>query len=157
MRWFFDETWFSDEECDYAITATNTRRRRATGYTDGPQGPAKLPDPGGEDDEGPYDAEVVVERLGGVRLPVAIRVDLADGRSVRESWDGRYRWARFRYPGARVVAAAVDPDRLIALDVDPSNNGWVEEKGQARRAAAKWAARWMFWLQNLLELHAVIG
>ena len=156
MRWFFDETFFSDEECDYAVTATSARQRRRAGFADGPDGPGKMPEAEGEDD-GPYQSEVVVERRGGVRLPVTIRVDFADGRSVRESWDGRYRWARFRYPGARVVAAAVDPDGLIAIDVDPSNNGWVEEKGQARRAAAKWAARWMFWLQNLLELHAVIG
>jgi hypothetical protein len=33
----------------------------------------------------------------------------------------------------------------------------VEEEGRARRAALKWSARWMFWLQNLLELHAILG
>ena len=30
-------------------------------------------------------------------------------------------------------------------------------EGPARRAATKWAARYLFWLQNLLELHAVAG
>ena len=97
-------------------------------------------------------------RLGGVRLPVEVRVDFEDGRSVRESWDGQYRWARFRYHGkARVIAATVDPENRIALDVNPANNGWVDEKGQAKRAAAKWATRWMFWFQHLLEMHAVLG
>ena len=56
-----------------------------------------------------------------------------------------------------MVAATVDPEGKIALDVNPANNGWAEERGLAQRAAAKWAARWMFWFQNLLELHAVIG
>jgi hypothetical protein len=51
----------------------------------------------------------------------------------------------------------VDPERRIALDVNPANNSWVDEKGSAPRAARKWAARWMFWLQNLLELHTVLG
>ena len=41
--------------------------------------------------------------------------------------------------------------------MDPGNNAWIAEKGFAERAATKWAARWMFWLQNLLELHTCSG
>jgi hypothetical protein len=92
-----------------------------------------------------------------VRLPVELWVDLADGRTVTERWDGRDRWARFRYQGAKVVRATVDPDRKIAIDVDPSNNEWVSDEGPARRAATKWAARYLLWLQDLLELHAAVG
>jgi hypothetical protein len=111
-----------------------------------------------EEDARPFESEVTVLRLGGVRLPVEVRVDFEDGRSVRESWDGQYRWTRFRYRGtAKVIAATVDPERRIALDVDPTNNGWRDEKGQANRAALKWATRWMFWFQHLLEVHAVLG
>jgi hypothetical protein len=162
-RWYFDQTWFSAEECDYAVGAKNVRARAPGGFVDGPAGPLPAP-AGGEDDDadedghGDYESEVLVERLGGVRLPVEVRVDFSDGRTVRESWDGQYRWARFRYRGpARVTAAVVDPERRIALDVNPGNNGWTEEKGNARRAAARWTARWMFWFQNLLEMHAVVG
>jgi hypothetical protein len=112
-----------------------------------------------EDDGGPevFDAEVTVRRLGEVRLPVEVLVEFADGRSARETWDGHYRWIRFKYPGAKVKRAVVDPERKIMLDIDPANNSWVEEDGTARRAAVKWAARWMFWLQHLLELHTVVG
>ena len=160
-RWYFDQTWFSAEECDYAVEVTNAHARVARGYVDGPAGPVPAPSPADherDDESRPYDAEVTVLRLGGVRLPVEVRVDFADGRSVRESWDGQYRWARFRYPGgARVIAAVVDPDGRIALDVNPANNGWADERGQSARAAAKWAARWMFWFQHLLEMHAVVG
>jgi hypothetical protein len=172
-RWYFDETWFSAEDCDYAVRAKNARARRPRGYVDGPQGPVlqtppagdgdenentRLAEPGASENGGPYESEVLVERLGGVRLPVEVKVDFSDGRSARETWDGRYRWTRFRYAGpARVVGAFVDPDRKIVLDVNPGNNGWIEDEGPSRRAAAKWATRWMFWLQNLLEMHAVIG
>jgi hypothetical protein len=155
-QWYFDQTWYSAEECDYAVDVKTARTRVPRGYVDGPSGPA-LTEPGDDgDDERPYESEVTVRRLGGVRLPVEVRVDFADGRTVRETWDGQYRWTRFRYAG-RVVAATVDPERRIALDVDPSNNGWVEETGRARRAATKWAARWMFWFQHLLEMQAMLG
>ena len=48
-------------------------------------------------------------------------------------------------------------EKRIALDVNPGNNGWRDEKGLSRRAASKLSARFLFWLQNLLELHSVLG
>jgi hypothetical protein len=89
---------------------------------------------------------------------VEVRVVFADGHSVLETWNGKDRWKRFTYERpAKVVRAAVDPGSKIVLDVDPGNNAWIAEKGFAERAATKWAARWMFWLQNLLELHTLLG
>jgi aminopeptidase N len=157
-RWYFDQTWFSAEECDYAVTVTNARAREPRGYLDGSEAVVSAPAAGDEDENRPWESEVTVQRRGGVKLPVELRIDFSDGRSVRETWDGQYRWKRFRYAGpAHVTAATVDPDGRIALDVNPANNGWVEETGHASRAASKWAMRWMFWFQHLLELHAVIG
>ncbi len=66
-------------------------------------------------------------RQGEVLLPVELRVELADGRIVTETWDGRDRWVRFRYEGAKVVRAVVDPRHKIAIDVDPSNNEWISD------------------------------
>jgi hypothetical protein len=156
-RWYFDQTWFSSDLCDYAIAVRNARRRPLRGFGDAAAGAlpslaAAPPSAEGETDE----AEVVVERRGGVRLPVDVRVEFTDGRVRYERWDGQYRWTRYRYPGAKVRAAHVDPFRKIALDVDPSNNSWADNAPVARRAASKWAMRWMFWLQNLLELHTLL-
>ena len=160
-RWFFAETWFSSDLCDYAIEVRNDEARVLDGYDQGPAGMPALVRPKTrkeEDGQGPFDAEVTVRRLGEVRLPVEIRVEFADGRIARETWDGQYRWTRFKYKGgAKVTRAVVDPERKIALDVVPANNAWVDEEGVARRAAWKWSARWMFWLQHLLELHTVVG
>jgi hypothetical protein len=155
-RWFFEETWYSSNLCDYAVAVSNRKRRTLEGYRESDGGGLELVPPGQGREEAD-DAEVVIERRGEVRLPVELRVVFADGGTAAESWDGRYRWTRFRYPGRKVVRADVDPDGKIALDVDPANNGWVEDKGEARRAAGKWAARYLFWLQNLLELHLVVG
>jgi hypothetical protein len=161
-RWYFQETWVSSDLCDYAVTVENRRVPKLAGFRDvGTGPPERAPTVGDEPEEGsdagPWDSEVVVERRGEVRLPVEIRVGFVDGSSKDEKWDGQYRWTRLRYPGRKVVRAYVDPEARLALDVDPSNNSWVEEKGQARRAAAKWSARFLFWLQNLLELHTVLG
>jgi hypothetical protein len=159
-RWYFDETFFSSDLCDYGVEVKNEPVRTPAGWFEGEGG--KLALKPGESDAVPnersrYESRVTVVRRGGVRLPVELRVDFADGGTVTEPWDGKERWVRFRYEGAKVVRAAVDPGRKIALDVFPANNEWVDDCRPASRAATKWAARWMFWLQNLLELHMLVG
>jgi hypothetical protein len=159
-RWFFDETFFSSQLCDYAVRVESRRAPTPRGWFEGPDremAPRPADDEEGSGEEPEWESRVTVLRLGEVRMPVELRVELADGRTVEESWDGRDRWARFRYTGPRVNVAIVDPEAKIALDVDRANNEWMADRGPARRAATKWAARWMFWLQNLLELHLAVG
>jgi hypothetical protein len=157
-RWFFDETFFSSDLCDYKVDVANREPRVLVGFTEGPGGltytePRRTPKPPAR-----FDAEVTVERLGEVRLPVEVLVEFSDGTKKRETWDGKERWIRFHYPGGpKVVHAVVDPGGRLAIDVNPRNNAWRDEQGLARRAAAKWSARYLFWLQNLLELHSVLG
>ena len=55
------------------------------------------------------------------------------------------------------MRAVVDPDRKIAIDVDPVNNEWIADDGPAWRASTKWAARFLLWLQTFLELQTVAG
>ncbi|HEY2945652.1 MAG TPA: M1 family metallopeptidase [Vicinamibacteria bacterium] len=160
-RWYFDQTWFSSDLCDYAVSVKSEKARTLEGYGEGPDGMAVLNMPREEKEDDAktvWESEVTVRRLGGVKMPVEVMVSFADGRAVTETWDGQYRWTRFRYRGAaKVVRAVVDPGGKLAIDVNPANNDWVDEDGWSRRAALKWSARWMFWLQNLLETHAVIG
>jgi len=166
-RWFFDETFFSSELCDYTLEVKSRKARPPSGWFEDGDGTLALkatdePDEGSESEGTPasdptFESEVTVVRAGGVRMPVELRVDFADGRTVSETWDGRDRWTRFRYTGARVVRAVVDPEVKIAIDVDRANNDWVLDKGPARRAATKWAARFMLWVQHLLELQMVMG
>jgi hypothetical protein len=160
-RSFFDQTFFSADVCDYGVEVKSDPVRRPAGWFEGGDRKLELRPPEKKarkvDDEGPFESRVTVLRHGEVVLPVELQVEFADGRRVAEAWDGRDRWVRFRYLGAKVVRAVVDPRRKIAIDVSPSNNEWIDEEGPARRAATKWAARYLFWLQNLLELHTVVG
>lgn len=161
-RWFFDETFYSSGLCDYAVSVREEPKRRPTGYVDGPPGDRNTPTPAttlpkGMPDDGLMETVVTVRRLGAVRMPVEIVVELTDARVVRETWDGRDRWVRFQYDGPKLQRVSVDPDHKIAIDVDPSNNTWRREEGLARQASWKWSARFLFWLQNFLELHTVLG
>jgi hypothetical protein len=158
-RWFFDETFFSSELCDYAVEVETGRAPPPAGWFEeaGKGLVPKAPPSPAPAAAGAFDSTVTVVRKGGVRMPVEVRVDFADGRSVTESWDGRDRWARFRYSGAALARVVVDPDAKIAIDVDRANNEWIAHRGPALRAATKWAARWMLWLQDLLELQMVVG
>jgi len=163
-RWFFAETFDSAELCDYAVEVKNEPVRKPAGFFPGKDGtlayqaaPKEKERAKGDPDAERFESRVTILRHGEVRMPVELRVEFKDGRVVSERWNGRDRWYRFRYEGTKVVRATVDPGRKIAIDVDPANNDWMADKGPARRAASKWAARYLFWLQNLLELHTVVG
>jgi len=47
----------------------------------------------------------------------------------------------------------VDPDRVLLLDVDTTNNSRALSPA-AGRAATKWAAKWIVWLQDVLATYA---
>jgi hypothetical protein len=111
--WFFQQTFFSSDLCDYAVEVRSEPVREPVGWVEGKDGRLELKRrPKDERDEsGPFESRVTVVRHGEVVLPVELRVEFADGRTVSERWDGRDRWARFRYQGAKVLRALVDPGR----------------------------------------------
>ena len=160
LSWFFKETFFSSERFDYAIEAArSTRIPQPEGiFDDGPVHPISSEDDEPEDQR-EYLTEVVVGRLEGARFPVEVLMVFDDGEEVRREWDGQDRWHRFSFQKpSRLKYAEVDPDRKLLLDIDPTNNSRYRstEEGFAL-ATRKWAAKWLFWLQNLLETMAFLA
>ena len=94
---------------------------------------------------------VRVRRLGEVVLPVEVELQFEGGPPERRDWDGRDRWVSYEVTRPyRLVAAVVDPDDRLVLDVNRLNNARrVRPDGQA---AAYWGARVTFWLQSVLAL-----
>ena len=156
-RWFFEQTFFSSSLCDYGVEVEKRPLRAAAGWLEGRGGKLELRLAPQREDEAAGGSRVTIVRHGEVLMPVELRVELEDGRVINERWDGRDRWRRFEYPGAKVVRAVVDPERKLAIDVDPVNNEWIASDGPAARAATKWAARFLLWLQAFLELNTVLG
>ena len=77
-------------------------------------------------------------------------VTFENGERVTEHWDGRDRWKLYGYdrPSA-ALSAEVDPNRVLLLDVNVTNNSKTLPP-RGRRAATKWSTKWMVWLQDCL-------
>lgn len=127
LLWFWDETYRSSNVFDYAVDSVVSSDERSS---------------------------VVVRRWGEARFPVEVLVTFEDGDEVLESWDGIERWIRYSYsrPG-KIRSVVVDPSHVLALDINRTNNSWLSE-APSPLAAAKWAFKWMVWLQSILEAFA---
>jgi hypothetical protein len=88
---------------------------------------------------------------------VDVLVTFASGEGVTEHWDGKDRWKLYSYDRpSPVVSAQVDPNRVLLLDVDYTNNSrTLAPKGRA--AAATWSMAWMVWLQDCLLSWAALA
>ena len=101
-------------------------------------------------DDDSFRTDVIVRRYGDGIFPLTLLINFADGAQTRIAWDGVERWkdVTLDHP-ARALSAQVDPDQILLLDVNFTNNSFTTEP-QASRAATKWAAKWMVWLEDQL-------
>lgn len=131
---FFDQVYRGSVVFDYgvdALTSTET-----------------------EDDR--FASEIVVRRHGDGIFPVTILATLANGEQRRFAWDGAGRWHRVTLEhSSRVVAAQVDPEQILVLDTNFTNNSYTSAPA-GRAAATKWAAIWLVWLQDQLMTWAFL-
>ena len=155
LSWYFSQVVEGSDVLDYAVSAaSSTRVKTRQGYIDREgaralvtQDEARKADR--DDKGGPYETVVMVKRLGGVTMPVAIALKF-EGREVeRLPWDGKDRYKRIVVTrDERLEWAAVDPDHTAVLDVNWTNNSRrIEPDG---RAAFKWSARWVYLVQQLV-------
>jgi hypothetical protein len=99
---------------------------------------------------GAFVSDVVVRRYGDGIFPVEVLITFADGSTRREAWDGGGRWTRLTIENrSRAVSAQVDPDQILLLDANITNNSFTTEPRRSQ-AASKWASKWMVWLQDQL-------
>ncbi|MCP4201409.1 MAG: M1 family metallopeptidase [bacterium] len=151
LEWFFDEVVREAKTFDYAIQSVSSREVSPRGYVER-DGRLELLE--GTNETGAataYRSEIVVRRRGSGVFPVTIRLEFEDGTEVYREWDGRYRWKRFDYEGpSRLESATVDPERILLLDMNYTNNSKTLKPGD-RWPAFKWAGKWMVWLQDLMH------
>jgi len=149
LQWYFDQVVAQTGLLDYAVTRVESSEIAAFAGHSLRDGRITMEDTPAEAGKPRYRNEVVVERVGSVRVPVEVQVRFDDGSAVHERWDGQDRWQRFEYTGEqRVDSAVVDPDRTTPLDANLLNNS--RRRPPARAGMARLAGRWGFWFQNVL-------
>lgn len=145
--WFFDQVYRSSNTFDYAIERLDSDALSSRGLNGSLAFEEKK-------SEATYRTTVVVRRLEAGVFPVDVLVTFSNGEQVREPWDGRARWRAFTFDRpAKAVSAQVDPERLLLLDTNYTNNSRVMEPA-TEKAATKWSLRWMVWLQDLIMTYA---
>ena len=147
LHWFFDQVHRRSAVFDYAVQELKSDEKQVRGLIDRD---GKRIAVSGEKLGRAYETTVVVRREGEGLFPVNVVVRFADGSEARERWDGTDRWKAFRFERpVRAVSAEVDPERILLLDVNVTNNSRALEP-QAAPAATKWSLRWLVWLQDTL-------
>jgi hypothetical protein len=132
LTWFFDQVYRSSNAFDYGVQELISETAA----------------------EGRYRTTVVARRYGEATFPVDVVTTFADGRQVKERWDGRDRRVIYTYDGgARATHTQVDPDRVLLLDVNYTNNSRTLTP-RAGEAGLKWSLKWMVWLQDLMLTYA---
>ncbi len=146
LSWYFDQVHGQTLAFDYAVDSVKSFRATPEGYVE--EGGELSYSPGGGG-EGLYRTEVVVRRHGGGVFPVDVLLVFEDGSEARTPWDGKERWKLFvEERPSRLEYAVVDPERVLLLDLEYTNNSKLAEPETL--AADKWASKWMVWLQDLL-------
>jgi hypothetical protein len=152
---FFDQVYGGSEAFDYEVSSVASFPARVEGWEEvaGEMVYREGVDEKTLDDrtgETVYRSEVVVRRNGGAVFPVDVLLEFEDGSQVRRQWDGSYRWRLFvEERPTKLAWAEVDPDRVLALDLYPSNNS-RRLQPNGRLPAVKWASKWLIWFQDLL-------
>jgi hypothetical protein len=153
LTWFFDQVYRSSDVFDYGVQSLTSEPAAARGFLgDGTaRGFTERAAGGG------FRTSLVVRRYGEALFPVDVLVTFEDGTQVRERWNGRDRWHLYQYDRpARAVSAQVDPDHVLLLDIDYTNNSYTL-KPRAAEAARKWSLAWLVWLQDALVTYGIFG
>ena len=157
LTWFFDQVLYGTDVCDYELTRIrNNEILKPIGVFD--RNGKKVTATSRRDMTGSklFESSVVASRLGEVKMPTSVLIHFDNGDEVREVWDGQSRWVEFKYKRPeKIVWAKVDPDTVLTIDINWMNNSCTTEPASA--PIWKYTVKFLFWLQNVLQLAAIIG
>ncbi|MFO7980055.1 MAG: M1 family metallopeptidase [Candidatus Aminicenantes bacterium] len=153
MSWFFDQVVYGSDKLDYSIEyIQNQRIKPPLGFFENQYKTAQK----SEKNSPLYRSEVLVRRLGGVKVPVDVLIEFRGGKKIIEKWDGQYRWKKFIYKTpVKINRAVVDPGFIHVLDTHRTNNSFLIKPNKS--APYKWVMNWMLWLQHAMELFTKLG
>jgi hypothetical protein len=145
LSWFFSEAFRPDARFDYAIDVLSSER--GAGGSMQFQTTVGLRRLGDAVFAGTSESPTGVFSTGRA-LPLLVRFE--DGSTAEDGWGGRDTDERFEYLSrTRAVSASLDPDAVVLLDADRTNNTRTLQPS-FNRIGARLALHWMVWLQDLM-------
>ena len=95
-------------------------------------------------------SNVMVHRIGGVVLPVELRVTYEDGSQETIQWSGEENTKFFVFENdTRVVTAEIDPEFKLYLDLNLNNNSLT--LNPKKTPSLKIGSKMMYWVHNLIQ------
>ncbi len=155
MNWFFQQVLYGTGVCDYQLASiTNTKiEENNIGVYD--KNKIKLLVEH-EQSIFKYKSEVTIYRLGEVKMPIEILINFDDGSKKTVNWDGNSRSKILSYTSdAKIISAKADYNNKLTIDVNRINNSLDIKTDQ--RANIKWTVKFLFFLQNILQIMSVIS
>ncbi|MCF6240014.1 MAG: M1 family metallopeptidase [Bacteroidales bacterium] len=142
---FLVQAIYGSDICDYKVARVSSRWiNDPQGILDGLQIKQKA------DSAKIYESRVVIKREGEMIMPVEILIRFNNGKEITKYWDGKSRSTEFKFrSAARVVSAKIDPDNKNLMDVNLANNSYVVRPDD--KPAWKYAVKFLFWLQNIIQ------
>jgi len=158
MNWYFDQFLNTAHVLDYAVGSVSSLPvSKKMGIFD--QNDSKEYLTGQEEsdtEEMIFETNVIIQRKGEAKMPVEVLITFENGEQEQRIWDGQYRWVQYTFhKPVKWQSVQVDPENKLMLDMNRTNNSRVT--GTWRTPAVKWATRWMFWFQHLMEIFAFLG
>jgi hypothetical protein len=149
MDWFFEQVLYNSTTCDYELKSISNRivKENIGTFEKGNQRIIKNVS---ETPNSKYQSKVTIFRNGELKMPIEVLIEFDDGKKELKYWDGKSRTKEFIFTGTkRIISAQIDPENKILLDTNIINNSKTLKTDTA--GIWKYAAKFMFWLQNLMQ------
>jgi hypothetical protein len=129
---FFKDWFYDTKTCDYEV-------RRIKSEEKGNSKKDKL-----------YQTTVELRRNGDIIMPVDVLIELENGEKIRQTWDGKEKWYKFKIDTkAKIKSAIVDPENKIVLDLNVNNNALSVKPH--RWPVFKFFSDYLFWMESCIQ------
>jgi hypothetical protein len=129
---FFSQFLFGTGVCNYQVASMKSTPLRK------------------EDNLQIYKAEVLLKRLGEVKIPVEVLIEMENGEKIEKIWDGQERWYKIELETkSKIKSAIIDPENKIVLDLDVNNNSLTTKSQDS--VIFKLCSQYLFWMETFIQ------
>ena len=146
---FFNQFLYESTTCDYELCKiTNKEIIGKVGAFD--KQTTKVIKLNSDNGKEIYRSSVVLKRNGELTIPTEVLITFDSGEKMIKLWDGKARYKEFTFEGnSQIISAQIDPSNKIMIDSDLNNNSKTTDPKNF--GIWKYVAKFLFWLQNIMQ------